>query len=97
VSTIIPHVDSVALSNQSNPIHQSVQRTVTSSPPHTQSGTPGSFMVDEMRLAIFRGDGSENPHQHWFLCEFIWNIKNVTDEAVKRNQFSITLRDHALS
>jgi hypothetical protein len=27
----------------------------------------------------------------------VQNIKNVTDEAVKRNQFSTTLRDHALS
>jgi hypothetical protein len=54
-------------------------------------------MADEMRLPIFRGDGSEDPDQHWFLCEAIWNIKNVTDEAVKRTQFSTTLRDHALS
>jgi hypothetical protein len=54
-------------------------------------------MVDEMRLPIFRGDGSEDPDQHWFLCEVILNIKNVTDEAVKRTQFSTTLRDHTLS
>jgi hypothetical protein len=89
VSTIIPHVDSVALRNQSNPSHQSVQRTVTSSPPHTQSGTLGRSMADEMRLPIFRGDGSEDPDQHWFLCEAVWNIK--------RTQFSTTLRDHSLS
>jgi hypothetical protein len=41
-------------------------------------------MEDEMRLLIFRGDGFEDPDQHWFLCEAIWNIKNVTDEVVKR-------------
>jgi hypothetical protein len=41
-------------------------------------------MADEMRLPIFRGDGSEDPDQHRFLCEAIWNINNVTDEAVKR-------------
>jgi hypothetical protein len=52
-------------------------------------------MVDDMRLPIFRGDGSEDPDQHWFLCEAVWNIKNVTDEAVKRTQFSTTLRDLA--
>jgi hypothetical protein len=39
----------------------------------------------------------EDPDQHWFLCEAIWNIKNVTDEVVKINQFSTTLRDRALS
>jgi hypothetical protein len=96
VSTIILPVDSV-LRNQSNPSHQSVQSTVHSSPPHIQSGTLGRSMADEMRLPIFRGDGSEDPDQHWFLCEAVWNIKNVTDEAVKRTQFSTTLRDHALS
>jgi hypothetical protein len=42
-------------------------------------------MEDEMRLPIFWGDGSEDHDQHWFLCEAIWNIKNVTDEAGKRN------------
>jgi hypothetical protein len=54
-------------------------------------------MADEMRLPTFRGDGSEDPDQHWFLCEVVWSIKNVTDEAVKRAQFSTTLRDRALS
>jgi hypothetical protein len=54
-------------------------------------------MADEMRLPTFRGDGSEDPDQHWFLCEAVWSIKNVTDEYVKRAQFSTTLRDHALS
>jgi hypothetical protein len=53
-------------------------------------------MEDEMRLPIFRGDGYEVPYQHWFLCEAVWNIKNVTDKAVKRTQFSTTLRDRAL-
>jgi hypothetical protein len=50
-----------------------------------------------MRLPIFRGDGSEDPDQHWFLCEVVWNINNDTNEVVKRTQFSTTLRDHALS
>ena len=53
-------------------------------------------MADEMRLPIFRGDGSEHPDQHWFLCEAIWRIKKVANEAVKRAQFSTTLRDRTL-
>jgi hypothetical protein len=93
VSIVIPLVESVVLSDQSNPSHQSVQSTITGSPPHTQSGTLGRSMAYEMRLPIFRGDGSEDPDQHWFLCEAIWNIKNFTDEVVKRTQFSTTLRD----
>jgi hypothetical protein len=83
VSTITPPVDSTTLRNQSNQSHQSVQSTITSSPTHTQSGNLGRSMADEMRLPTFRGDGSEDPDQHWFLCEAVWSIKNITDEAVK--------------
>ena len=54
-------------------------------------------MVDEMRLPIFRGDGSKDLDQHWFLCEAIWNIKSITEEAIKRTQFNTMLRDRALS
>jgi hypothetical protein len=54
-------------------------------------------MADEMRLPTFKGDGSEDLEQHQFLCEVVWSIKNITDEAVKRDQFSTTLRDHTLS
>jgi hypothetical protein len=32
-------------------------------------------MADEMTLPIIRGDGFEDPDQHWFLCEAIWNIR----------------------
>jgi hypothetical protein len=53
-------------------------------------------MADEMRLPIFRGYGYEDLYQHWFLCEAVWNIKNVTDEVVKRTQFSTTLKDRTL-
>jgi hypothetical protein len=54
-------------------------------------------MAGEMRLPIFRGYGSEDPDQHWFLYEAIWMTKNITNEVVKINQFSTTLRDRALS
>ena len=40
-------------------------------------------MEYEMRLPTFRGDGSEDPDQHQLLCEAVWSIVNVTDEAVK--------------
>jgi hypothetical protein len=41
-------------------------------------------MADEMRLPTFRGDGYQDPDQHWFLCEALWIIMNVIDETVKR-------------
>jgi hypothetical protein len=96
VSIINTPIGSTTLSNQSNHSSQTAQSIITSSPPHTQTRNLGRSMADEMRLPIFRGDGSKDPDQHWLLCDAIWNIKNFTDEVVKRTQFSTTLRDRAL-
>jgi hypothetical protein len=41
-------------------------------------------MADEMGLPTFKGDGYEDPDQHWFLFESIWSIKNIINEAIKR-------------
>jgi hypothetical protein len=60
VSITTPPVLAV-VSNQSN------QRTITRSLVHTQSRNQGKYMEDEIRLPIFRGYGSEDPDQHWFL------------------------------
>jgi hypothetical protein len=83
VSTIIHHVFLAALSNESNQSHQNTHSSVTSSPPHIQLGNLGRSMEYEMKLPTFKGDGSEDPDQHWFLCEAVWSIKNFTDEVVK--------------
>jgi hypothetical protein len=64
VSTITPPIVLVALSSQHSQSYQNTQSTVTSSSVHTQSGNLGRSMVDEMRLPIFRGDGSVDPNQH---------------------------------
>jgi hypothetical protein len=97
VSNINPPIVSTVPSSQNSQNHQSPQSTVTGSSTSTQTRSLVSSMADEMRLPIFRGDGSEDPDQHWFLCEAVWNIKSITDEAIKRTQFNTTLRDHALS
>ena len=93
ISTITPPIVSTELRNQSNLSYQS---TGTSGSMYTQSGNLGRSMEDEMRLTTFRGDGSEDLDHHWFLCEAVWSIKNITDEAVKHAQFSTNLRDHTL-
>jgi hypothetical protein len=83
VSTITPPIVSVTLRNQSNQSYQSLQSTVTSSTVHTQSRNLGRYMADEMRLPTFRGYGSEDLDQQWFLCDALWSIKNATDKDVK--------------
>jgi hypothetical protein len=84
VSTITSPIFSTAISNQNSQNHQSTKSIVTSSSTSTQTGNLGSSMEDEMRLPIFRGDGSEDSNKHWFMCESMCNINNFTDEAVKR-------------
>jgi hypothetical protein len=36
-----------------------------------------------LRMPEFQGVGSEDPEQHLFVCEMIWTMKNVQDEAMK--------------
>jgi hypothetical protein len=84
VSNINPLVVSIAPSSQNSQNHQSLQSTVTSNLAYTQTRSLGNSMVDEMRLPIFRGYGSKDPDQHSFLCESVWNIKSITDKAIKR-------------
>jgi hypothetical protein len=97
VSNINPPVVSVAPRSQNIQNHQSLQSVVTSTSAYTQTRSLGNSMVDEMRLPIFQGDGSEDTDKHGFLCEAMWNIKSITNKAVKRTQFITTLRDRTLS
>jgi hypothetical protein len=57
VSAITPHFVLTTLSDQSNLSDQNTQSTSTSGSMHTQSGTLGISIEDEMRLPTFRGDG----------------------------------------
>jgi hypothetical protein len=97
VSTITPPIVLALLSNQSSQSYERTQRNVTNISVHTHSRNLGISMEDEIRLPIFRVYGSEDPNQHWFLCKIVWSIKQFNDEVVKRDQFSTTLRDRALS
>jgi hypothetical protein len=97
VSNVNLPVVPTVLSSQNSQNHQNLQSTVTSSSTSTQTRSLFISMEDEMRLHIFRGDGSKYLDQHWFLCEAIWNIKSITDGSIKRTQFNNTLRDRALS
>jgi hypothetical protein len=49
-----------------------------------------------IRLPEFKAEASEDPEKHFFICEKIWEAKQITDEDSKLTQLSITLRDRAL-
>jgi hypothetical protein len=49
-----------------------------------------------IRLLKFKGEASENPERHLFICENIWEAKKIRDEDTKLEKLAITPRDHAL-
>ena len=39
---------------------------------------------DDAKLPLFHGNGTEDPEQYWFLCEYVWSVKQITDDEVKK-------------
>jgi hypothetical protein len=63
-------------------------------------GSTTNFIMEgvdpTIRLPEFRGEGSEDPEKHLFICENIWVAKQIIDEDTKVSQLEITFRDHTL-
>ena len=51
---------------------------------------------NDIKLLIFNGNGLEHLEKHWFLCEAIWTMRQVQDEATNRDQMIPTLRGPVL-
>ena len=74
---IIPENPSQSESNPSMSIPVAGQSTPVSSPPATPSHPPTpprstmAHMHDDIKLPVFKGTGSEDPEQFWFLCEAV--------------------------
>jgi hypothetical protein len=49
-----------------------------------------------IRFPEFKGEASEDPEKHLFICEKIWEEKKITDEDTKLVQLSIMLIDREL-
>ena len=56
-----------------------------------------AHMNDDIKLPVFKGTGSENPEQFWFLCEAVWTAKTITYQDTKRVQLVTSFRDRALT
>ena len=54
-------------------------------------------MGDDIKLPNFRGTVAEDLEQHFFLCEVVWNIKQVQNDDIERAQLTTTFRDRALT
>ena len=51
-----------------------------------------SRMGDDIKLPIFQGTGAKDPDQHFFLCEAVWNIRQVHNDDIKKAQW-LTMRE----
>ena len=73
---------------------------VTSLPPPPPPPPPRSTMAhvnDDIKLPVFRGTGSKDLEQFWFLCEAVWTTKNIMDQNTRRAQLVTSFRDRALT
>jgi hypothetical protein len=49
-----------------------------------------------IRLPEFKGEASGDPEKYLFICENIWEEKQITDKDTKLTQLAITLRNRSL-
>ena len=49
-----------------------------------------------VRLPTFNGNGTEDPEQHWFLCEAVWTICLVNNDDIWKAQMITTLQGRVL-
>ena len=70
---------SIPATGQSSPTNPPPSTTC---PPPKPSRNSMAHLVDDIKLPIFKGTGSDDPEQFWFLCEAVWTAKKITDPDV---------------
>ena len=94
---IIPENLSQSESNPSPSIPVAGQSSPASSNPSSSPRSQMAHVHDDIKLPVFKGTGSEDPEQFWFLCEAVWTAKNIMDIDVRRAQLITSFRDRALT
>ena len=85
-SVVPPEIPSQSDSQPSPSISAIAQSVPVNPSPSTSYPPPRTSMahlVDDIKLPVFKGTGSEDPEQFWFLCEAVWNAKKITDPDVR--------------
>ena len=54
-------------------------------------------MVSVIKLPVFRGVGSEDPDQFWFIVRAVWEAHEVTDLNIKKATLVSAFQDHTLT
>ena len=89
-SSANPETPSQSTNQYSPSIPVAGQSTPVNPPPSTSCPHPNpprstmAHLADDIKLPFFKGTGSEDPEQFWFLCEVMWNAKNISDQDVRR-------------
>jgi hypothetical protein len=50
-----------------------------------------------LRLPVFHITGKDDVEQHWVMCEAIWFVKRITNEAAKITQLETVFKNIALT
>ena len=53
-------------------------------------------MAAHLKLPTFKGVGDDDMDRFWFVVDFVWTAKNVTNDMVKRAQLSLAFDERAL-
>ena len=54
-------------------------------------------MANAIKLPVFKGAGSENPEQFWFIVRAVWEAHGVTDDNIKKATLVSALQDCMLT
>ena len=99
-SLVTPEIPSQSDSQPSPSIPATGQYVPVTPSPSTSYPPPRTAMAhlaDDIKLPIFKGMGSEDPEQFWFLCEAVWNAKKIADPDVRATQLITSFRDRDLT
>jgi hypothetical protein len=44
---------------------------------------------------VFHGMGKDDAERNWFMCEVVWYMKRITEEASNIMQLDTTFRDRS--
>ena len=85
---------SIPTRGQPNPVNPPLSKAF---PPPQPPKPNMAHLADDIKLPIFKGTGSEDPEQFWFLCEAVWTAKGITDLDLRTAQLITSFRDRALT
>jgi len=54
-------------------------------------------MANIVKMPVFRGQGSKEPNQFWFVAEDVWKAQQVNDDDMKKAQLVTVLQDEDLT